>query len=58
MLSLSKAISKRWSQWIMRQRALNELSELKCYAEEEIERIANDAGVSVAEIHKMVEPGS
>jgi hypothetical protein len=57
MLSLSKAILKRWSDWIMRQRALSELSELKCYAEEEVERIANDAGVSVAEIHKMVERG-
>jgi hypothetical protein len=57
MLSLSKAISKRWSEWVKRQRALSELSELKCYAEEEIERIGNDAGVSAAEIHKLVSHG-
>jgi hypothetical protein len=57
MLSLPKAISKRWLDWIKRQRALNELSELKCYADDEIERIANEAGVSVAEIHKMVSRG-
>jgi len=58
MLSLSKAISKRWSDWVKTQRALNELSELKCCAEEEIERIANDVGVSAAEIHKLVSRGS
>jgi uncharacterized protein YjiS (DUF1127 family) len=58
MLSISKAISKQWSEWVKRQRALSELSELKCYAEEEIECIANDAGVSPAEIHKLVSRGS
>ena len=52
-----KAISKWWSDCTKRHRALNELSELKCYAEEEIERIANDAGVSAAEIYKLVSRG-
>jgi len=52
-----KAISKWWSDCVERHRALNELSKLKCYAEEEIERIANDSGVSVAEIHKLVSRG-
>ncbi len=58
MLSLPQAISKRWSDWIKKQRAVSELSKLKCYAEEEIERIADDMGVSAADIHKLVRRGS
>jgi len=56
--SLIEAISKRWSDWVERQHALSELSELKCYAEEEIERIASDIGVSSAAIHKLVSRGA
>jgi hypothetical protein len=58
MLSLPKAISKRWTNWVKRQRALSELSELKCYAEDKIERIASDAGVPAGEIYKLVSRGS
>jgi hypothetical protein len=36
---------------------LRELSELKCYAEEEIERIASDAGLSATEINKLIRRG-
>ena len=53
----NKAFSKWWSDWRVRKRSLNELSQLKCYADEELERIANDAGVSVTEIHKLVSRG-
>ena len=53
-----EAISRRWSDWVKRRRAVSELSELKCYAEEEIERIAKDVGVSSTAIHKLVSRGS
>ena len=52
-----EAVLKRWSDWFKRHRALNELSELKCHAEDEIERITNDADMSAAEIHKLVSRG-
>ncbi len=52
--SLIDAISKWWLNWTERRSAL---SELRCYAEEEIERSAKDLGVSAAEIHKLVSRG-
>ena len=52
-----EAISKWWSDCTKRHLTLNEITELKCYAEDEIERMANDAGVSVAEIHELISRG-
>ena len=49
-----KAISNWWSNYTKRRHRLHESSELKCFAEEEIDRIANEAGVSAAEIHDLV----
>ena len=52
--SLIDAISKWWLNWTERRKAL---SELQCYAEEEIQRTAKDLGVSTAEIHRLVSRG-
>jgi uncharacterized protein YjiS (DUF1127 family) len=54
--SLSEAISK-WENWTRRRRAFGELSQLKCCADTEMERIGDVLGVSPAEIHKLVSRG-
>jgi uncharacterized protein YjiS (DUF1127 family) len=48
------AISNWWLGWTSRRSAV---SELNCYAEEEIERSAKDLGISAAEIRKLVSRG-
>jgi hypothetical protein len=45
-----KAISQWWRNWI---RSSSELMELKCCGEAELERMAKDVGVSVAELHRL-----
>jgi hypothetical protein len=45
-----KAISQWWRNWI---RSNSELMELKCCGEAELERMAKDVGVSVAELHRL-----
>jgi uncharacterized protein YjiS (DUF1127 family) len=52
--SLLKILAKWWLSWTERRAAI---SELRCYAEEEVERTAKDLGVSPAEIHKLVRRG-
>jgi hypothetical protein len=52
--SLFKSLAK-W--WLNRSERRTAISELRCYAEEEVERTAKDLGVSPAEIHTLVSRG-
>lgn len=52
--SLVEAISQWWRDWTGNGSAL---SELKCYAEDEVQRLAKDVGVSVSELRGLARFG-
>lgn len=52
-----RAFSDWWGNYLRRHRALQELSQLKCFAAEEIDRIASEAGLTTDEIHELVRLG-
>jgi hypothetical protein len=49
-----EAISRWWRDWMRKGSAL---SELKCCGEDEVERIAQDVGVTAAELRKLMSHG-
>ena len=51
----SRSVVEAFLQWC--REWAGSASELRCCADEEIERLAHDAGVSVAEFHKLVSKG-
>jgi len=55
--SPTKAVSQWWRDWTRRSSAL---SELKCWGEDEVERVAKDVGVSASELRRLASlgPGS
>jgi hypothetical protein len=48
------ALLRRWQDWMGKWSAT---SELRCCGEDEVKRIAQDVGVSVAELHKLAKRG-
>src|SRR5215831_4147327 len=49
-----EAVARWWRNWMGKSSAT---SELRCCGEDEVKRIAQDVGVSVAELHKLASRG-